>query len=426
MITMSQFIRMLLLMSALALAGCTRHAHDDHDDHAGHAGHQHSHRSGPDSGTTDHEGEMCEEHHVLEAECGICRPEAVDTLRPGESLKVRLPAADSAALAGVQTGTGTVGELSESIHCLAELAFNQNQLAQIVAPVGGIVQDVAVDLGHTVTERQVVARIWSATIAEGVARAVLTHQTLERERRLRAARVTSEQDLQRAEAEHRAACQQARTLGFSEEDIDAFGTRPDEPVYLEVRAPFAGEIIERAVVRGALVEAGRPLFTVANRAVMWAMLSIPEAELGRVREGQTVELEVDAIPGRSFQGTLTWIAAEVDERTRMAKARAEIPNPDGVLKARMFGRTRIHTRTAHNALILPAAAVQLVAGRPLVFVKRADDLFEARAVRLGSKSGARWEVLAGLNPEEEVAVAQSFPLKSQLLISRLGAGCAHE
>jgi len=156
------------------------------------------------------------------------------------------------------------------------------------------------------------------------------------------------------------------------------------------------------------------------------MLSIPEAELGRVREGQTVELEVDAIPGRSFQGTLTWIAAEVDERTRMAKARAEIPNPDGVLKARMFGRTRIHTRTAHNALILPAAAVQLVAGRPLVFVKRADDLFEARAVRLGSKSGARWEVLAGLNPEEEVAVAQSFPLKSQLLISRLGAGCAHE
>lgn len=411
---------MSLLAGALALAGCSKQSEPtghDRDD-----GHQHSAEAKPKAAAS----LMCTEHGVPEAECGICRPERVGQLQPGESVQVRLPAPDSAALAGVQTGRPSVDSLADGVDCFAELAFNQNKLAQIVAPVGGIVQEVTVDLGCRVEENQVLARIWSAAIAEAVARAVLTHQTLERERRLRAQRVTSEQDLQRAEAEHRAACQHARTLGFSEEDIDAFGTRPNEPVYLEVRAPFAGEIIERTAVRGALVEAGRPLFTLADRATMWAMLNLPEAALGKVREGQTVELRLDSLPDRPFVGTLTWVGAEVDERTRMARARAEVPNPDGLLRARMFARARILTHRDAAALVLPASAVQQVEGRPVVFVKRAEDLFEARVVRLGARQGDRIAVVEGLRGEEQVAVAGGFVLKSQLLISRLGAGCAEE
>jgi cobalt-zinc-cadmium efflux system membrane fusion protein len=369
---------------------------------------------------------MCQEHGVSEAECGICRPELAGKLKPGQSVKVRLPAADSAAMAGVQTGTPSVGGLADGIECYAELAFNQNRLAQMVAPVGGIVQSVDVDLGNKVEEKQVVARIWSAAIAEAVAKAVLTHQTLDRERKLRAERVTSEKDLQQAEAEHRAACQQARTLGFTEEQIDGFGAKPNEPVLLEVRAPFAGEIVERTAVRGALVEVGKSLFTLADRATMWAMLNIPEAALGKVRKGQTVELQLDSIPDRTFTGRLTWVGAEVDERSRMARARAEVSNPDGVLRAKMFARARILTRNANGALVLPASAVQQVEGQSLVFVKLADDLFEARAVRLGTKFNGHLEVLEGLKPQEQVVVAQGFALKSQLLISRLGAGCADE
>ncbi len=369
---------------------------------------------------------MCSEHRVPEAACGPCRPEALARLQPGQSLLVRLPAADSAALAGVQIATPVVGELAEGVECLAELAFNQNRLAQIVAPVGGIVQGAEVDLGQPVQEGQVVARLWSATIAEVVARAVLTHQSLERERKLRTERVTSERDLQQAEAEHRAACQLARTLGFSEAQIEALGARPDEPVYLEVTAPFAGEIIERTAVRGERVEAGRPLFTLADRSVMWAILNLPEAALDRVREGQTVELAVEALPDRTFTGTLTWLSAEVDERTRLVRARAEVPNPDGALRTRMFARARILARRAEEVWVLPAAAVQQVGGRPVVFVQRGDDLFEARAVRLGVQSGGRCEVREGLHAQERVAVAGTFALKSHLLRSRLGASCAEE
>ena len=367
---------------------------------------------------------MCEEHGLPEDECGICHPERAAKLKPGEGSKVRLPAADSANLVGVETAAAAVGSIPEGIECYAELAFNQNKLAQIAAPVGGIIQEVPVDLGSKVEEKQAVAKIWSASIAEAVAKAVLSHQTLDRERKLRADRVSSEKDLQQAEADHRGACQQLRTLGFTEEQIDTLGGKPHEQVLMEVRAPFAGEIVERSAVRGALVEAGKPLFTLADRSVMWAMLNIPESALARVKVGQTVELKVESLPGQTFTGKLTWIGAEVDERTRMARARAEVPNPDGLLKARMFARARIVVRSAEGAVLVPSSAIYALEGKPFIFVKLTDDLFEARAVSIGVKFDGQLEVLAGLKPQEVVVVRHGFALKSQCLSSRMGAGCA--
>jgi len=129
---------------------------------------------------------LCEEHGLPEDECGICHPERAAKLKPGEGSKVRLPAADSAALVGVETAAAIVGAIPEGIECYAELAFNQNKLAQIAAPVGGIIQEVPVDLGSKVEEKQAVTKIWSAAIAEAVAKAVLSHQTLDRERKLSA------------------------------------------------------------------------------------------------------------------------------------------------------------------------------------------------------------------------------------------------
>ncbi|MCU0914373.1 MAG: efflux RND transporter periplasmic adaptor subunit [Planctomycetes bacterium] len=369
---------------------------------------------------------MCAEHGVAEAECGICRPEATRTLKPGESLKVRLPSPASTKIVGIRTASPQIGPTTEGVECFAEVSFNQNALAQIVAPVSGILQSVDVDLGSRVEEGQVVAKLWSASVAEAVARAVLTHQTLDRERKLSAGQVTSQAVLQEAEAAHNAACLPLRTLGFTEERIEEFSHRPQEQVLLEVRAPFAGEIVERTAVRGALVETGKPLFVLTDRAIMWAVLQVPETALAHVRAGQAVELRVDSLPDNVFPGQLTWIGPAVDAHTRMTLARAEFADAQGLLKDKMFARARILTRRNEKALLLPTAAVQYVAGRPLVFVQAAADLFDARAVQLGVQFEGHQEVLAGLGPQESVAVTHTFALKSALLMSRLGAGCADD
>jgi membrane fusion protein, heavy metal efflux system len=415
-------MRLLPLMAGIALlSACSKQSQGGGQEAP--AGHAH----GTEAATKEVGGKkMCPEHNVLLEECGICKPQLAVALKIGESLKVRLASKDSAGIAGVQTAPVTVGTIADGVECYAEMTFNQNKLAQITAPVGGILQEVSADLGSKVEEKQTVAKIWSASIAEAVAKAVLSHQTLERERKLRAERVTSEKDLQQAEAEHRAACQQLRTLGFTEEQIDVLGSKPQEQVLMEVRAPFAGEIVERNAVRGALVEPGKSLFTVADRSVMWAMLNIPEAVLGRVKVGQTVELRLGALPGQMFTGKLTWIGAEVDEKSRMARARVEVANLEGVLKARMFAQARILTRTADQALLLPSAAIQRIEGKSFVFVKLAEDMFEARVVRTGAKFDGWVEISEGLKAGEVVAVEHVFPLKSAFLISRLGAGCADD
>lgn len=412
----------LLLLSAAVLLplGCHRAAEPADDGH-GHSGHAHSDAQKPGESVA-----ICREHGVPEAECAICQPEKAAQLAAGESMKVRLPSTNSAAVVGIQTAPPGQGTVTGAVECMAELSFDLNQLAQVTAPVGGILQSVDVDLGDHVQERQTLARVWSANIAEAVAKAVLTHQTLDRERKLRQERVTSQKDLQEAEAAHRSACQQLRTLGFTEAQIEELGGKPQEQVLLEVRAPFAGEITDRTAVRGALLEPGKPLFTVVDCSIMWATLFLPEAALQQVKPGQAIELRVDSLPGRVFPGKLTWLSPSVDERTRMARARAELPNPDRVLRDKMFATARILTRPSSAALLVPRGAVQSVGGKPFVFVKLAEDLYAARVVRLGSSAAGQQEILAGLQSVEEIAITHTFALKSAMLMSRLGAGCADD
>lgn len=418
------FVVITTVAAALLSAGCKKqesHAADDGHGHGpGGHGEAKAHTETKDGVL------MCAEHGVPEAECAVCKPGLAANLKPGENLKVRLPSTNSLGIVGVQTAPPSSGAMAEGIECVAEVSFNQNKLAQIAAPVSGVVQSVDVDLGTKVEEDQTVAKLWSAAIAEAVAKAVLSHQTLDREKKLRVERVTSEKDLQEAEAAHRTACHQLRTLGFTEAQVEELSARPQEQVLMEVRAPFAGEIVERMAVRGALTETGKPLFTLVDHSTVWAMLQVPEATLAKVQAGQTVELRVDSLPGKVFTGKLTWIGPAVDERTRMARARAEFANPDRVLKDKMFATARIFTRQADGAMLVPPSAIQHVEGRPFVFVKLEEDLFDARAVTLGAKFDGRQEVLTGITPQDQIAVTHAFALKSAMLMSRLGAGCADD
>jgi cobalt-zinc-cadmium efflux system membrane fusion protein len=198
------------------------------------------------------------------------------------------------------------------------------------------------------------------------------------------------------------------------------------PGVLELRAPFCGEIVERTAVQGAVIDVADVLFTLADTTVLWAMVNIPESDLARIQTGQDVDLSVESHPGRTFSGTLTWISATVDDRTRMTQGRVVVDNTGGLLKAQMFARARISTTHTDRAVVVPVSAVQTVTGTPIVFVRFTDDLFEARPVTLGAKRNDWIEIAAGLREDEPVAVAGAFALKSQLLASRLGAGCVDE
>lgn len=217
------------------------------------------------------------------------------------------------------------------------------------------------------------------------------------------------------------------TLGLSGTEVEAISTETNGNLSRhELRAPYDGTIVERKAVSGESVETGDPLFTLADLSKMWMTLSIPADQISLVTKGRSIEAVIPNLPGVVVKGTVVWVDTSVDERTRMVNARAVVPNPDGQLKAGMFGEADIAVGTGSRALRVPKSALQRFERQPYVFVKLEDDLYALRRVTLGSKSDAAFDIVAGIQPKDQIVVAGTFTVMSEFLKSRLGAGCVDD
>ncbi len=156
---------------------------------------------------------------------------------------------------------------------------------------------------------------------------------------------------------------------------------------------------------------------------MWTTAELSPADAKKVRVGQGVALLPDGVMGEPIVGAVSWISTEVSEKTRTVQVRAEVANPDGRLRARMFGRASITTSSKPSALTVPTSAVQPDGSINLVFVRLNDEVYRPRVVTLGGSAGLFVEILSGLNAGETVATQGSYFLASQANRGKLGAGC---
>ncbi len=209
-------------------------------------------------------------------------------------------------------------------------------------------------------------------------------------------------------------------LGFTADQIEALAADKDTTTELPVETPWAGTIVAREAVEGAFVDRNARLFAVADLSTMWVYLNLYEADLGRVKIGQSITFAPDGLGGQTFTGQIDWINPEVDERTRITQARAPVANTDSLLRANMFGRGQIAIEPQHPALVVPASAVQDYRGQPVVFVRTSPQTFDVRPVTIGIKLSDVWEVLSGVNADEMVVTTGSFLLRSELEKDKLG------
>jgi Cu(I)/Ag(I) efflux system membrane fusion protein len=181
---------------------------------------------------------------------------------------------------------------------------------------------------------------------------------------------------------------------------------------LLLRAPISGEIAEKRVTDGQAVQAGDNLFLIANRSVLWVDLAVFETDARMVQVGVPVEFTVDALPGRTYQGRVTFIRPGVDTTTRTLTARIEIPNRDGRLRPGMYVTARL-APVAARRLALPLTAVLPTGTRELVFVNRGDGAFVPRDVKTGVRSDSLVEIVDGLKPGDEVVASATYLLDSE-------------
>ena len=180
---------------------------------------------------------------------------------------------------------------------------------------------------------------------------------------------------------------------------------------------MSGEIAEKMVTEGQAVQAGDNLFLIADRSVLWVDLSIFEADARMVKPGTPVQITVDALPGRTYEGKVTFIHPTLDEKTRTLTARAEIVNRDGALRPGMFASAQIVPR-GQMRLSVPEGSVLPTGTKNLVFVNRGDGQFVPRKVEVGARGDSLVEIVHGLKPGDEVVASATYLLDSE---SNLGA-----
>jgi len=346
---------------------------------------------------------------------------------PPDGTKVRLKTQDTARLAGIKTVAAEKRPGGARLDALTSITYDATKWAQVNARAAGVVREVKADVGTLVKAGAAIAIIESATVGAdrsrlraAASRASVAEANFKREKELQQQGIAAQKDVLAAQQELDAARAEQAAAGAS---LGVIGKGAGASGYV-VTAPIAGVVTKRNITIGHMVGSDdQVLFEIVDTSSMRAEIEIPETELRRVRVGQEVVIVTDALPDSEFKGTLDYIAPEVDRETRTTKARAALANPDGALRANMFGRAQIALGGTEETVLVPRMAVQRVAEIDLVFVAVAVGEYEARRVKTGTREGDRVEVTAGLAPGEIVVTEGSFLLKTETLKGSIGAGC---
>lgn len=315
---------------------------------------------------------------------------------------------------------------------------NENRLAHLSARVPGRIVAVYANLGDRVKKGDRLLLLDSPAFGEAQleyrkAKTTLgvTEQALARAKALIDRGAIGAGEYQRREAEYenaRADLHEAEEklhlLGMTEQEIQrlAAKTLPHaEVAQISLRAPFAGEIIERNATVGEVVDPNTTLFTVADLSTVWVRADFPEQQVGLLKTRLMIDLRVSAYPDQVFRGAITYVGAVIDPTTRTVTARAEVANPDGRLRPEMFAEVTL-TTAEQSVLSVPRVAVQQMGSRTVVFIVRRSRQFESREVTVAQASGDYLQVIAGLSSEDEVVTQGSYALKSELLREQMPTG----
>ncbi len=327
-----------------------------------------------------------------------------------------------------------------------EVRFDERRVTHLAARTDGVLRGVHAQVGDLVREGQVLFEVDSIALGdaqgeylEARAARALAVRTLERQKALLREGVTSEREaleaqngFESADIRFRSAAERLLRLGVDAADLGTHGGSNrlgSARGRLVVRAPNDGRVLEMHAVLGESVKAGESLVVIGQTDPVWVFADLYEDLLGavqnRVATGPVPAMvSVKAYPDEEFAGTLDLLSAVMDQRTRTVKARVTVANPDGKLKPGMFARVRLAVPGDEEVLAIPRAAVMQDQGRSFVFVPHHEDYWVRRPIRTGREWDEWVEVKEGIQAGQQVAADGAFLLKSDVLRSRMGAGCA--
>lgn len=318
----------------------------------------------------------------------------------------------------VDVAVAALDSLVEKVPVVGSL--EPKRRAEVRSEVSGTVTAVAVAEWVPVKRGDVLARLdpreadaslamAKAELARAEANETRAARELERSEHLRTAGLATQRTLDDARTEREAA--QAATEAARAQTAYA-ESRAEKSV---LRAPIDGVVSYRGANVGDYVEnMGAPvLFRVVDNRLLDLTVTVPAARSSRLAVGQVVTFTTEAVPGRTFTGTIAHINPAFDENSRTLQLIAEVPNDDGALRGGLFVSGEVTTGVRTSVLRLPREALQawdVAAGRADLFVIE-QGVARRRAVQVGTTIDGMVEITSGLQPGAVVVVRGAFNLR---------------
>ena len=320
--------------------------------------------------------------------------------------------------AGIQLAKAQPRQISSVLSLPGEVRFDEDRTSHIVPRAAGVVESVRVNLGQKVKQGELLAVIASQQISDqrselaaSERRVELARTTFQRERQLWQDKISAEQDyllarqtLQEAEIALNNARQKMNALSGSA--VLVGGNR------YELRAPFAGVVVEKHLGVGEVVSETSAAFTLSDLSQVWVTFGVFPKDLNKVQVGRPVKVSSTEM-GTDVMGTVAYVGNLLGEQTRTAMVRVNVPNPDDSWRPGLFVAVQVATDTYSAPVTVPVEAIQTVEDKPSLFVRTAEG-FATRHVELGVSENGFVEVRQGLEAGAQVAAVGSFVLKSEL------------
>lgn len=347
---------------------------------------------------------------------------------------IRIPQ-ERLKMLNIRVETARRGKLPQVIAATAVIEVNPYRLAHISPRIPGRIVAIYAKLGDEVKKGQKLALLDSLELGEAKAQYLKAQTKLEvasteyeRQKTLYEKKIAAQKSLLAAQGEYleaktefEAAQAKLRLIGLSETEIEDLRTqRKITKATFPILSSFSGTIVENHIAVGEVVNESSKLYTIADLSIVWILLDIYEKDLAKIEVGHEVSVSVASYPQELFRGKITYISDLIDEKTRTAKVRVEVPNPRRRLKPGMFAEAKIITHgLGQEAILVPQEAIFDLGEGPIVFVKQ-EDGFLAKRVTPGEEGGGFVEIRSGLSPGEEVVVEGGYSLKTELLREQIG------
>ena len=356
----------------------------------------------------DHEGETiwtCSMHPQIRMDkpgkCPICGMELIPLAEEEQTEEETSPdeikmTPSAIALANIETVKVKKGIPERTVYLLGTVQPDERNIAELTARFGGRIEKLYVNFtGQNVRQGERLATIYSPEL-------IAAQREL-----IEAAKYKSVNP-----AFYKSARTKLKLWDLTDAQIDGLENSGKTQHYFDLLSPITGTVTKRDVAIGDYVKVGSPMFEVINLRKVWVMFDAYENDLPWIQTGDEMDFTIQSLPGKTYKAKVKYIDPFIDPKTRVAKVRVELKNPDLSLKPEMYAAGILKSKMKQtNDLLIPNTSILWTGKRAVVYVKvpnRKQPTFVYREIVLGPEAGNFYVVSSGLKEGEEIVMNGVF------------------